>query len=353
MVQLNAALRRVGFTTPLIVTRQRHEDRQQGSGRAGVQSHRSLGPRRLGFSPGQALAVLRLSRRARFLHSHGLYLTHNLWTYLAHRLWAVPYSVQLHGVLEPYQRGEHVRQKAIWDAVFGNRFLRDASWILAASPSEAARLPDTIPKHKIHVIALGSPPEPDAARGLWLARPQHKQVIFLGRLAKKKRLDLLLAAWVDVACAVPEARLAIAGSGAEEGSLAQTITSLALNGSVSLVGHVDGDEKDDFLRRASLFVLPSDNENFGLAVIEALTYALPVVLSDGVAVASDVIRSGAGWLVPADDREALCAALVAALNASREELEERGSAAQSYAAAHYDWLSAAKAVVTAHGAVEH
>jgi glycosyltransferase involved in cell wall biosynthesis len=99
-----------------------------------------------------------------------------------------------------------------------------------------------------------------------------------------------------------EWRLVIAGDGdaAYVSSLKQLVSSNSADGFVSFIGWVSGDEKRDVLRKASLLVLPSSQENFGLCVLEALAEGVPVVVSRDVNLANDIADAGAGWISAID-----------------------------------------------------
>ena len=101
-------------------------------------------------------------------------------------------------------------------------------------------------------------------------------VLFLGRLHAKKGLDVLLDAWPTVRASRQGARLIVAGSG--------DIRFDARRG-VEYKGFVTGEAKAACLRAADVFVLPSHNENFGIAVLEAIAAGVPVVVSPGVQLA--------------------------------------------------------------------
>lgn len=107
--------------------------------------------------------------------------------------------------------------------------------------------------------------------------------LFLGRVHPKKRPDLLIRAW-QAAGVGPEWKLVIAGSGEQTyvDSLKLLVRQLKLDGAVEFVGAVAGVDKQYILRRASWFLLPSEQENFGIAVIEAIQAGCAIAISDQV-----------------------------------------------------------------------
>lgn len=135
-------------------------------------------------------------------------------------------------------------------------------------------------------------------------------VLSVGRLVPYKGFDGLIEAFRRVA---HDAVLIIAGAGPEHDRLAAQIAASGLSDRVMLTGRVSKDTLNALFRSAFLYVMSSvgRTEAFGVVQIEAMAYGLPIV-------ATDVPRSGVGWvsgrgdlgaLVPIDDHEALGAAI--------------------------------------------
>jgi glycosyltransferase involved in cell wall biosynthesis len=146
---------------------------------------------------------------------------------------------------------------------------------------------------RAHVVP---PPWRSTSRGPSPTRTG-ETVLFLARLHPKKGLELLLEAWPAVRRARPAARLVIAGSGAPryEAALRRAAEGVA---GVEFTGFVSGDAKAARLAQADAFVLPSFNENFGIAVLEAVAAGLPAVVSSGVQLAPWVDARGVGRVAP-------------------------------------------------------
>ena len=133
-------------------------------------------------------------------------------------------------------------------------------------------------------------------------------ILFLSRIDRKKGLELLLPAFARVRARFPAAALVIAGSGDE-------VLIRELRGQMNDIvwtGFVAGEYKADAFAAADVFVLPSWSENFGVAVVEAMAAGCPVVVTDQVAVHTDIAAAGAGLVVPCDPNAialALCRVL--------------------------------------------
>jgi glycosyltransferase involved in cell wall biosynthesis len=158
-------------------------------------------------------------------------------------------------------------------------------------------------------------------------------ILALSRLDAKKGFDLLIQAFGDALH--PDTfegwRLVIAGDG--DPHYVQTLRSLAARRvaaeRIHFTGWISGPEKLALLRGASLFVLPSLQENFGMSLVEAMTAAVPVVVTPGVNLARDIEDAGGGWLVDRDV-DALARGLRVAM-ADGNERRMRGHRARAFA----------------------
>lgn len=138
------------------------------------------------------------------------------------------------------------------------------------------------------------------------ARPP--TLIGVGRLHRDKGFDILLEAFSLLADEHPGWGLTILGEGDERGPLEARRDELRLGARVSFPGRVN--DPYPFLRRATIFVLPSRAEGFPLALCEALACGLPAVCADCAGGVRDIIQDGVnGLLVPARDAAALARAL--------------------------------------------
>jgi glycosyltransferase involved in cell wall biosynthesis len=131
-------------------------------------------------------------------------------------------------------------------------------------------------------------------------------ILFVGRLQARKRLDYLLRA-----CAQLDShpRLVIVGDGPERVAL----ESLAkeIHSGAEFIGARHGSELKPYYEEADLFVLPGTG---GLAVQEAMSYGLPVIVAQGDGTQADLVRKENGWQIPPDDFEALVTTMKDALS---------------------------------------
>jgi len=131
-------------------------------------------------------------------------------------------------------------------------------------------------------------------------------ILFVGRLQVRKRLDLLLRACAQLGT---NPRLIIVGDGPER----EALESLAreIYPSAEFVGARHGAALKPYFTEADLFVLPGTG---GLAVQEAMSYGLPVIVAQGDGTQDDLVRAENGWQIPPDNFEALLTAIKGALS---------------------------------------
>jgi len=134
----------------------------------------------------------------------------------------------------------------------------------------------------------------------------HLSILFVGRLQARKRVDLLLRACAELN---QNLRLIVIGDGPERErleSLARQTYPVA-----EFIGEKHGDELKPYFAQADLFVLPGTG---GLAIQEAMSYGLPVIVAKGDGTQDDLVRESNGWQIPPEDYAALVNTLRMALS---------------------------------------
>jgi len=167
-------------------------------------------------------------------------------------------------------------------------------------------------------------------------------LLFLGRLRKYKRVDLIVSAVARLVAEGTDVELEIGGDGDERPALERQIRQLGLQARVRLLGFITEDEKRDRLRGAWIHVLTSSREGWGIAVLEAAACGTPSVASDAPGLRESVIDGETGLLVPHGDVAALATALDRLLHdeATRRRMAEGARAF----AERFTWDSAADGV---------
>lgn len=143
------------------------------------------------------------------------------------------------------------------------------------------------------------------------ARPEDRLVVQVGRLAGVKGPDLALEAFPAVVRGEPRARLVFVGDGHLRDHLERRAATLGIRERVCLTGHLD--QPDDVIATADVVVVPSRNEGFGHALLEAMALGRPVVAT-AVGGVPDIVEDGVnGLLVPPNNRSALSDAILRVL----------------------------------------
>lgn len=144
------------------------------------------------------------------------------------------------------------------------------------------------------------PPRTDLAERWGLRNRQ--VVLFFGGLKPRKNLETMLDVWTAVAPSHPEARLVVAGGGALLGDLRRRADRLGISASVVFTGYVPEADKADYFNLADVFFFPSAMEGFGLAVGEAMSSGLPVVVSNRGSIPELVVDGEGGFVSDPTDR---------------------------------------------------
>jgi glycosyltransferase involved in cell wall biosynthesis len=253
---------------------------------------------------------------------NGMWQYHSFGAWRALQKLGVPYFVFTHGMLDPWFKHtyplKHAKKWLYWPWA-DYRVLRDARAVLFTSEEELlqARKSFWLYRAREHVIAYGtSTPPADAAalRAAFLAaHPElegKRVLLFLSRIHRKKGCDLLVRAFARAAARDPALHLVMAGP--DQTGWVEQLRALALQCGVerriTWPGMLRNDMKWGAFYSAEAFVLPSHQENFGIAVAEALGCGLPALISDKVNIWREVISSRAG-LVAADTLDGTAALL--------------------------------------------
>ena len=269
--------------------------------------------RALTWNPGVAAFCRERLSSFELIHVFGLYDLLGPQIARACRRLSLPYVVEPMGMFQPIVR--NIYMKRVYHFAIGDAMLRGAARLIATAAQERHELLDGgIPDGKIIVRRNGIevPAElPPAGyfRNQWRISGNLKLVLFLGRLVSKKSPDMMLEAfarWQRRANGSRPSLLVLAGPDEGDGfrqRLEASAAKMGLDRGVLFTGPLYGDAKWAAYRDADLFVLPSQNENFGNTAAEAVACGTPVLVTDRCGIAPIVDRR-AGLVVSHD-----CAAL--------------------------------------------
>lgn len=207
-----------------------------------------------------------------------------------------------------------------------------------------------IPPARLRVVPEGIPVDEWSAvaeRGEARRPRTPPTVLSVARQYPRKNTASLLRAFPRVAASVPEARLRVIGGGPELSRLRRTAASLGIAGRVAFDGEADGETVRGAYGESHVFCLPSLQEGFGIAFLEAMAAGLPVVACRCGAVPETVPDGEAGLLCPPGNDRALARALVRLLR--NAGLRRRMGRAGRRRASGYGWEGVARRFVAASG----
>ncbi|KVG10494.1 hypothetical protein WJ24_11920 [Burkholderia vietnamiensis] len=233
----------------------------------------------------------------------GLWQFHGAAALIALGLRGVRYHVFSHGMLDPWFKRtyplKHIKKLAYW-CLIERHLLKRAASVIFTCEAERLLARESFPFYEVNevisVLGTARPPEVAVPKNATGIRSTAKKIVFLSRIHEKKGCDLLLEAFANLASIHPEYELVIAGPG--EASLVRRLKErahrLQIADRVTWCGMVSGMEKWSLLRSADVFCLPSHQENFGIAVIEALACGIPTLITNKVNIWHEIVESGAG-----------------------------------------------------------
>jgi alpha-1,3-rhamnosyl/mannosyltransferase len=247
-----------------------------------------------------------------------------------------------------------LRQRVLFGETV-RRIARSARWIITISEATRRDVVERLafPAERVAVVYPGMPShfskadeESQRAVRTELGVGDSPLVLFVGEIAERKNVKLLVEAFARVVPAVPDARLVLAGSpGLGSQEVAAAIDRLAISSAVRCLGHAPQSVVEALVAAADVLVLPSVDEGFGFPALEAMSVGTAVVASDAGSLPEVV--GGAGLLVPVNDVEALAETLTRVLERPelRVELARRGR----QRAGVYTWRAAAARTIEVYG----
>jgi glycosyltransferase involved in cell wall biosynthesis len=243
--------------------------------------------------PSKALQAYLVDHVRKFdiVHIHGVWQHPGHYAAAAARSAMVPYLVTPHGMLDANSlaMGRRWAKSVAW-LIWDSAMVRGAAVIHCLNDAEI-RCSPALRHMRNAIIGNGIPGavlENLPPRGLWRLEMAHALVsidrpiaIFLSRVHPKKGLERLLPEWPKLLQQHPNLLLVIAGTGdqAHIGRIRELIKKLGLDNAILLAGQISGESKWRALVDADVFVLPSYQEGFSMAITEAMAAGVPVVVT--------------------------------------------------------------------------
>lgn len=232
---------------------------------------------------------------------HGIFVLTTLRAAKYCRERGIPYFVRPHGSLDPFDLQKHGWLKKIIGPLYVRWLLNHSAGVVCTAELEANRLVTYGAKPRRLVMPLPVPLSDQAGNGSAF-RQRHgipqtaKVVLFMSRIDYKKGLDVLIPALARVKEEFPELWFILAGGGTTEfeTKVGVWLNTHKLGSWTRKVGFLSGADKLDALAAADIFALPSQNENFGIVLIEAMHAGVPLLISDEVYIGNEITKSGAG-----------------------------------------------------------
>jgi glycosyltransferase involved in cell wall biosynthesis len=265
---------------------------------------------RYAFSPRLLQWLHQNAHRFDGIVMNGIWTFPGVATRIASRQAKTPYGIFVHGALDPWFNEryplKHLKKWLYWpiqhavlhdaEAVFfttdterdlARRSFRRSEWNSVVVPYGIIDPERERPNHEAQIEAFyGVVPRLRGRRFL----------LFLARIHEKKGCDLLIEAFARVSSLAPDVELVIAGP--DQTGLQHKLQRLAsergIAEKVHWPGFLGGDFKWGAIRACDAFVLPSHQENFGIAVVEALAVGRPVLISNQVNICNDIVADKVG-----------------------------------------------------------
>ncbi|MDX2273382.1 MAG: glycosyltransferase [Cyanobacteriota bacterium] len=289
---------------------------------------------------------------------HGLWQFSSFGTWLALRGSGIPYFVYPHGMLDPWFKRayplKHLKKSLYW-LLAEYHVLSHAQAVLFTCEEEKILARQSFWPYRCReqVVNYGTAipiADPEQQQQAFLREFPHlrdqRVFLFLGRLHPKKGCDLLIQAFAAVCRGQADCHLVMAGPDQVgwQKELVGLADRLGVGSQVTFPGMLTGDLKWGAFHTADVFVLPSHQENFGIAVVEALACGIPVLISQQVNIWQEIVRDGAGWAA-ADTLEGCQLLLEGWLHASSEERLAARAAARRCFANRFDIGQVAQSLV--------
>jgi len=292
----------------------------------------------------EAARLAQLVGRPSLFFAHSLFRSHCDWVREVATTRRAPYVVIPHGSLDPWAFQRRRVGKFFWMRGIGRAYLKQAALVMFSSDAERRKAEQTLgfPVRSVVVPwpvdtppARATPEEQRAARRR-LGLPENARILlYFGRYHSMKRPIETVRVFLDAA--PPGVALVMAGmDGDLSAATLRAFTGRAAQGTLRVLGPVFGEQRATLLRAADAFVSWSQRENFCYAAAEALGMGLPVILSPGNDLRSELGSSPCGWFPNDDTNHSLGRAMLALADASPVQLSEMSDEAYKTAARCFD-----------------
>ena len=300
--------------------------------------------------PSRAMRSYLSSSQADVFHHHSIWLRTLHYCHVAARRRDALFIVAPRGMMDPWAWNHHSRRKAFARAAIHPGALEAVDGWHVTSASEEIDVRMLGFKQPVCVSPNGvvamTAEESAAAAKHWnefdAQTKQRRVALFYSRFHQKKRLLELIDAWLELG----PSDWVLLVVGIQEQYTARMIDGYVLrSGGAGRVRAYDGSSHPVPYPIASLFLLPSHGENFGLSIAEALANGVPALVTDATPWA-ELNRNGGGWCVPWAD---FGRTLAEATAESPESLGRRGAVAREWVLREFSWAHSARLLTGFYG----
>jgi poly(glycerol-phosphate) alpha-glucosyltransferase len=311
-----------------------------------------IGPKKLGFSANIFKKFAQL--KPDIVHTHGIWMYFSYVNKKYHSLTKTPYIITPRGMLDPWQLRQSFWKdftKKVVLMLYERKHLKEANCIQALCKSEYESIRKFGLKNPVAIIPNGTDLPKFYSREdgydqpcRWKNDDKRKTLLFLSRIHVKKGLNNLLEAWALTHPDKHNWQLVIAGETKDRAymqSLHETARKFNILDTVQFIGGNFGQNKMTCFIDADAFILPSFSEGLPMAVLEAMSYKLPVVITPYCNL-PEAFESGAAIEVDTDARS-ITAGINKLIASSDQELSVMGNNGHQLVKERFTWQKVAEA----------
>lgn len=292
--------------------------------------HRPVSPEMI-LRAKERLAALRQKFRPEIVHlyqiHHGV-IYHTAASRRSHRPGTAPTLLTLHGNIfdstpEVNESRRRLCQRVDWTTACSHALLDEARGHAPEITANSSVIHNALPMPDCEPAPLNF---------------DEPCILYAGRLAPEKRVDIAIDAFARILSRFPRARLLIAGNGTEKANLRAQVEQLGLQSAVEFLGWIAPKAIHEVINRAAVMVVPSSVEPFGLVALQGGQMMRPVIATRVGGLPEVIVDGETGLLVEAENPAAMADALVALLT-SPDRARALGRAARRHVQRRFEWTS--------------
>jgi poly(glycerol-phosphate) alpha-glucosyltransferase len=305
--------------------------------------YKIIGPSNLGFS--LDLSNLLNEIKPDIIHPQCIWMNQSYHSLKYHKNNGTPIIISPRGMMDEWTLKNSAWKKKIVGQLYENRHLKNTNYFHALAQSEAESIRATGLKQPVVIIPNGInlPQEkeenilPSWYQNLNESNQNRRKVLFFGRIHPKKGLDNLLESWEIFKEINKDWILIIAGWGDETyvNNLKKRVTERGLQEQIHFTGGLFGEQKKATFRNVDAFILPSFSEGLPMAILEAWSYKLPVIMTEFCNIPVGFTANAALKVLPT--KESILEGLVELTNTNQEKLIQIGENGYELVKEKFTW----------------